>query len=145
MITLKPQHKRRMIFIVILIAGIMLAMALILRALNENINLYFTPTQITTAKVPAHHTMRVGGMVKAKTVHRSSEGLGVRFVLTDFKHEIPVRYKGILPALFREGQGIVVQGKLGDDGVFRASRVLAKHDEKYMPPSITKQKHRGRI
>jgi cytochrome c-type biogenesis protein CcmE len=109
-----------------------IAAALVLNALNSNIALYVTPSDVAAGKSPKGQAFRIGGMVKDGSVKR--DNLTVHFVVTDLVKEIPVAYTGILPDLFKEGKGAVVQGKLGPDGSFTASEVLAKHDENYMPP-----------
>ena len=113
------------------LAAVGIASAFVLNALNSNIALYVTPTEVAQGKAP-HGAFRIGGMVKAGSMTR--DNLTVHFVVTDMVKEIPVAYTGILPDLFKEGKGAVVQGKLGPDGSFTASEVLAKHDENYMPP-----------
>ncbi len=128
---MKPRHKRAA-----LIAGglgaIGLAAYLVLNAFQSNLVFFFTPSQIAAGEAPKNRTFRVGGMVKTGTVKR--DNLTVSFMVTDTAKEVSVSYTGILPDLFREGKGVVAQGKLGDDGLFRATEVLAKHDENYMPP-----------
>ena len=114
------------------VAAIGIAAALVLNALNSNIALYVTPTDVAAGKSPSGQAFRIGGMVKAGSLKR--DNLTVHFVVTDMAREIPVSYTGILPDLFKEGKGAVVQGRLGADGSFTASEVLAKHDENYMPP-----------
>jgi cytochrome c-type biogenesis protein CcmE len=108
------------------------AAALVLSAFQENLVFFFTPSQIAANEAPQGRTFRIGGMVEKGSVKR--EGVEVRFVVTDTAKSIPVLYSGALPDLFREGKGVVAQGQLGADGVFRAREVLAKHDENYMPP-----------
>ncbi len=108
------------------------AVALVLNAFQSNLVFFFTPTHVVENKAPQRRTFRVGGLVEEKSVKR--EGVVVRFNVTDTAKTIPVIYTGILPDLFKEGKGVVAQGKLGTDGVFTASEVLAKHDENYMPP-----------
>jgi len=127
----KPRHKRAAIIIGALIA-IGIAATLILNALNSNIALYVTPSEVAAGKSPAGQVFRIGGMVKDGSVKR--DGLTVHFVITDMAKDIPVAYTGILPDLFKEGKGAVIQGRLNPDGQFVASEVLAKHDENYMPP-----------
>ena len=114
------------------VAAIGIAAALVLNALNSNIALYVTPTDVAAGKSPQGQAFRIGGMVKAGSLKR--DNLTVHFVVTDLVREIPVAYTGILPDLFKEGKGAVVQGRLGANGNFTASEVLAKHDENYMPP-----------
>ncbi len=128
---MKPRHKRVAIIIGALVA-ISLAMVLILNALNSNIALFVTPSEVAAGKAPAGQAFRIGGMVKEGTVKR--DGLTVNFVVTDMVKDIPVAYTGILPDLFKEGKGAVIQGRLDPSGQFIASEVLAKHDENYMPP-----------
>lgn len=115
---------------------IALVVACVLYALRQNISLFYAPQDIARGKAPLHHTIRVGGMVVKGSIVHAKNDLGVRFKLTDYQHTIVVSYQGILPDLFREGQGIVAQGELQDTKRFNASLVLAKHDENYMPPEI---------
>ena len=128
---MKPRHKRAVIIVGVLIA-ISIAAVLILNALNSNIALYVTPSEVAAGKSPAGQVFRIGGMVKDGSIKR--EGLTVNFVITDMVKDIPVAYTGILPDLFKEGKGAVIQGRLDPSGQFVASEVLAKHDENYMPP-----------
>ncbi len=128
---MKPRHKR-IALIVGGLAAIGAAAALVLTAFQENLVFFFTPSQVAANEAPAGRTFRIGGMVEAGSVKRT--GVEVRFVVTDTAKSIPVVYSGALPDLFREGKGVVAQGQLGPDGVFRAREVLAKHDENYMPP-----------
>jgi cytochrome c-type biogenesis protein CcmE len=127
----KPRHKR-IAAIAIGVAALGAVTALVLSAFQENLVFFFTPTEVAANKAPQGRTFRIGGMVEKGSVKR--EGVDVRFVVTDTAKTLPVVYKGLLPDLFREGKGVVAQGQLGADGVFRASEVLAKHDENYMPP-----------
>ena len=108
-----------------------------LNAFQSNLVFFFTPSQIAAGEAPKDRAFRIGGMVQTGSVKRQGDGLTVEFVVTDTAKSIPVTYKGILPDLFREGKGVVAQGRLGTDGVFRADEVLAKHDENYMPPEAT--------
>jgi cytochrome c-type biogenesis protein CcmE len=108
--------------------------ALVLSAFRENLVFFFTPSQIVAHEAPQGRTFRIGGMVEKGSVKRQADGVTVQFLVTDTAKTIPVTYRGPLPDLFREGKGVVAQGQLGADGVFRASEVLAKHDENYMPP-----------
>lgn len=128
---MKPRHKRAAL-IVGGLAAIGIAAALVLNALDSNIALYVTPSEVAAGKAPHGKAFRIGGMVKDGSLRR--DNLTVRFVVTDTAKDIPVAYTGILPDLFKEGKGAVVQGRLGPDGVFNATEVLAKHDENYMPP-----------
>lgn len=128
---MKPRHKRALIIVAVLIA-IGVAVLLILNALNSNIALYVTPSEVAAGKAPQGQAFRIGGMVKDGSLKR--DGLTVHFVITDLVRDIPVSYTGILPDLFKEGKGAVIQGRMDTNGQFIASEVLAKHDENYMPP-----------
>ena len=125
----------RLIFTLVLILGVGLTSWLIIRALEENISLYYTPSDYFNGKIGQFPASRFGGVVKKGSLERS-ENLHVRFILTDYQHELPVVYNGVLPDLFKEGQGVVVTGFIDDQGVIEASDLLAKHDENYMPPNI---------
>lgn len=130
---MKPRSKRLMLVgggIALLVA----AAALVLSAFQQNLVFFHTPSEVAEGKAPVGKTFRVGGMVEAGSIQRDADGVTVRFVITDTAKVIPVSYKGSLPDLFKEGKGAVVQGTLGADGQFRATEVLAKHDENYMPP-----------
>jgi cytochrome c-type biogenesis protein CcmE len=128
---MKPRHKRALA-IVGGLAALGAATALVLTAFQENLVFFFTPSQVAAREAPTGRTFRIGGMVEKGSLKR--EGVEVRFIVTDTAKSIPVVYSGALPDLFREGKGVVAQGQLGADGVFRAREVLAKHDENYMPP-----------
>jgi cytochrome c-type biogenesis protein CcmE len=127
----KPRHKR-IAAIALGVVALGAATALVLTAFEQNLVFFFTPSQVAANEAPQGRTFRIGGMVVAGSVKR--DGVEVRFVVTDTAKTIPVVYRGALPDLFREGKGVVAQGQLGADGVFRAREVLAKHDENYMPP-----------
>ena len=130
---MKARHRRFMwIALGLLVIGV--AVTLVLRAFNSNLVFFFTPTEVAENKAPVDRTFRIGGLVSAGSVKRQLDGLTVTFEVTDTAKTIPVTYTGILPDLFKEGKGVVAQGKIGQDGVFRAAEVLAKHDENYMPP-----------
>ena len=116
------------------VALIAIAAALVLNAFQGNVVFFFSPSQIAAKEAPLEKTFRVGGMVEKGSLKRQADGLTVTFIVTDTAKSIPVTYTGILPDLFKEGKGVVAQGKLGPDGAFHASEVLAKHDENYMPP-----------
>lgn len=131
-----PIRKQRLYFIGALMLALVAAVALALYALKQNINLFYTPSQLQQTRPGLTQTIRVGGLVKAGSVVHSRQDNGVHFVVTDTQHNIEVYYRGLLPDLFREGQGIVVEGKLDGQGVLQASEVLAKHDENYMPPQV---------
>jgi cytochrome c-type biogenesis protein CcmE len=128
---MKPRHKRIAI-IVGALAGLGIATALVLNALQSNVAFFFTPTQVAAGEAPKGRAFRVGGMVREGSVKRDQ--MTVHFVVTDTAKDVRVSYTGILPDLFKEGKGAVVQGKLGSNGEFQATEVLAKHDENYMPP-----------
>src|SRR5688572_9765551 len=128
---MKPRHKR-MAAIAVGLAALGIAVALVLMAFEKNLVFFFTPSQVAANEAPRGKVFRIGGMVVEGSVKR--DGVDVSFVVTDTAKTIPVVYRGALPDLFREGKGVVAQGSLGEDGVFRAREVLAKHDENYMPP-----------
>jgi cytochrome c-type biogenesis protein CcmE len=130
---MKPRHKR-MAWIAGGVAALAVAVGLVLNAFQSNLVFFFTPTQIADGEAPTGKTFRVGGLVEAGSVKREGDGTTVQFRVTDNAKAIAVAYKGILPDLFKEGRGIVAQGQVQADGSFRASEVLAKHDENYMPP-----------
>ena len=129
-------RRQRMIFVGVVLIGVAVATALALTAIGENLLYFYSPSQIAAGEAPRGLDVRVGGLVVDGSVARQANGLDVRFELTDTSAIVPVTYTGILPDLFREGQGIVALGTIGDDGVFRAREVLAKHDENYMPPEV---------
>jgi len=128
---MKTRHRRAAI-VVGALAAVGAATALVLNAFNRNLVFFYTPSQIAAKEAPQGRTFRVGGMVVAGSVVR--DGVTVRFAVTDTAQNVPVKYDGVLPDLFKEGKGVVAQGQLGPDGVFAAREVLAKHDENYMPP-----------
>ena len=130
---MKPRHKR-LALIAGGVASVALAAALVLNAFRSNLVFFFSPSQIAAGEAPQDRAFRIGGMVVAGSLKRQADGITVQFVVTDTAKSVPVVYTGILPDLFREGKGVVAQGRLAPDGVFRASEVLAKHDENYMPP-----------
>ncbi len=131
-----PLRRQRFILVGLLVLGVSVALGLTLLALRENINLFFSPTQVKAGEAPQQASFRLGGMVVEGSVRRPDADLSVEFVLTDTVEQVTVTYKGILPDLFREGQGIVTQGMLNNNGIFEAKQVLAKHDENYMPPEV---------
>ena len=131
-----PVRKQRLYLVLFVVIFSSAAIGLVTYALRGNINLFFPPAEVAAGKAPVGQSIRVGGMVAEGSVDRSDDSLEVRFDITDFQATVPVVYEGILPDLFDEGQGAVASGKLGDDGVFRATEVLAKHDENYMPPEV---------
>ena len=130
---MKPRQKR-FVYIIIAVVAVGIAVGLVLNALKDNVSLYFTPTQVFNKEAPQGRSFRIGGLVEQGSIKREGDGLTVHFVITDLKQSLPVVYKGILPDLFKEGKGVVAQGKMEADGVMHASEVLAKHDENYMPP-----------
>ncbi len=132
-----PVRRKRLIIVVFVFSGLALAVALAMQALNENINLFYPPDEIVGGHAPLNTQIRAGGMVKMGSVRRTAEGVDVEFVISDLKNsEFVVTYTGILPDMFREGQGVLATGRLLDDGSFLAVEVLAKHDENYMPPEL---------
>lgn len=133
---LNRTRKRRLGFVILLLSGGAAATALMLYALGQNLLYFYSPTQVMAGEAPDDQIYRLGGMVEAGSVKREPDGLTTRFVLTDYDQRIPLVYTGLLPDLFREGQGIVAHGKLDADGVFTAERLEAKHDENYMPPEV---------
>jgi cytochrome c-type biogenesis protein CcmE len=134
---MKSRHKKlALIGGALAILGIIAA--LVLNALNSNIALYITPTEVAAGKSPKDKLFRIGGLVKEGSISRQADGVTISFAITDTEQSIPVHYKGILPDLFKEGKGAVAQGKLNTDGTFVATEVLAKHDENYMPPEAAK-------
>ena len=130
---MKPRT-RRALWIAGGLAALGIAATLVLNAFQSNLVFFFTPTQVASNEAPRDRAFRIGGLVEAGSVARDKDALTVRFRVTDTARTIPVVYTGLLPDLFREGKGVVAQGKLGADGTFRATEVLAKHDENYMPP-----------
>ena len=130
---MKPRT-RRALWIVGGLAALGIAASLVLNAFQSNLVFFFTPTQVAANEAPRDRAFRVGGLVEAGSVTREKDALTVKFRVTDTARTIPVVYTGLLPDLFREGKGVVAQGRIGPDGVFRATEVLAKHDENYMPP-----------
>ena len=131
-----PVRKKRVITISVILVVLSAAIGLVMYALSQNINLFYSPSQIAAGEAPLNVTIRAGGMVVDGSVKRDSASLDVAFMVTDYKHSVLIEYTGILPDLFREGQGIVAQGKLDERGVLIASEVLAKHAEEYMPPEV---------
>jgi cytochrome c-type biogenesis protein CcmE len=129
-------HKRRLYYIILLAIGVCIATSLIVYALKKNINVFVTPSQIMTFKTSSDYRFRLGGMVKKGSLAHEKEGLGVEFMVTDFKKDLLVHYVGILPDLFREGSGVIVEGSLNSKGQFIATSILAKHDENYMPKNV---------
>ena len=134
---MKSHRRNRLLLIVFIVCAAGGATTFALFALNENINLFYSPDQIAQGEAPVGKTIRAGGMVLDDSVIRSGEGLGVSFVISDLKSaQVKVEFEGILPDMFREGQGVIALGELNNEGVFVAEEVLAKHDENYMPPEV---------
>ncbi|WP_339845943.1 cytochrome c maturation protein CcmE [uncultured Halopseudomonas sp.] len=131
-----PQRRKRLILIVLVVLGVGIAVGLALSALQQNINLFYTPSQIANGEAPTDARIRAGGMVVEGSVKRSSESLETQFAVSDGGKQIIIAYDGILPDLFREGQGIVALGRLNENRMLIADEVLAKHDEEYMPPEV---------
>lgn len=132
-----PARKRKLIIVLFSVGVLMLATLLVLYALRQNISLFFSPDQLLQGKAPLNRSIRVGGMVVAGSIHRNAQSLNVQFDITDYKHTVHVSYQGILPDLFREGQGVVAQGVYHPElQQFNAVEILAKHDENYMPPEV---------
>ena len=130
---MKARTKRAMAVVGVL-AALGTASALVLNAFRSNLVFFFSPSQVMANEAPRERNFRIGGLVEQGSLQRDTQSLTVRFMVTDLAQKIPVTYTGLLPDLFKEGKGVVAQGKLGPDGVFRAEQVLAKHDENYMPP-----------
>jgi len=131
-------RRRRLMLVLGIVTGVSLAGALALSAFRQNVMFFFDPSQVAAGKVPAGERFRLGGMVTKGSLRRAPGSLEARFVVTDFSHDVPVSYSGVLPDLFREGAGVVAHGRLRPDGTFVADEVLAKHDEKYMPPEVAR-------
>lgn len=130
---MKSRHKK-LVVILLALAGIGIAAALVLNAFRSNLVFFFSPSEVAEGKAPTDRAFRIGGLVEDGSLQRNPDGLTVSFVVTDTAKTIPVTYKGILPDLFKEGKGVVAEGTMGVDGRFTATQVLAKHDENYMPP-----------
>jgi cytochrome c-type biogenesis protein CcmE len=133
---MNPIRKKRLTLIGLMVAGIGVAAWLALNAFDENLMFFFSPSEVLEGKAPTAHPFRIGGLVETNSVKRKPDGLTTAFSVTDNAESVTVEYTGILPDLFREGQGIVAMGELNQDGIFIANEVLAKHDENYMPPEV---------
>ena len=131
-----PTRKRRLIATLVIVLGVGAAAAVAMRALNENMLFFVSPTDVKEQALPAGKRFRLGGLVAGGSVSRAEDSLAVAFVVTDGPHSVDVRFDGILPDLFREGPGVIAIGQLTPDGHFEAAEVLAKHDENYMPPEV---------
>jgi cytochrome c-type biogenesis protein CcmE len=136
-----------MVLVGVILLGVAGAVAFALTAFQENLLYYYSPSDVAAGKAPAERTFRVGGMVPEGSFKRAQGSLEAKFVLTDFQHQVTVSYTGVLPDLFREGQGVIARGRLDPNGLFVAEEVLAKHDENYMPPEVAeslKKQHDGK-
>jgi cytochrome c-type biogenesis protein CcmE len=133
---MSPVKRKRLMVIGLFLSGLALTAWLIFQAFQQNMMFFFSTSEVAEGRAPLDRDFRVGGMVVKQSVQRDTESLKVQFTLTDYAQELSVEYVGILPDLFREGQGIVAKGRLNSEGVFLASEVLAKHDENYMPPEV---------
>ncbi|MCG5493674.1 MULTISPECIES: cytochrome c maturation protein CcmE [Ectothiorhodospira] len=131
-----PRQKRRMAGVALVVLAVSTASALALSAFRENLMYFYGPSQIAQGEAPGERIIRLGGLVEEGSIQHNDTDLTVQFSITDTAHSIPVEYVGLLPDLFREGQGVVTHGRLGSDGIFRAERVLARHDENYMAPEV---------
>lgn len=129
-------RQRRTVTVILIVLGMGAATGLILTAFEKNLMYFFSPSEVAAGEAPTTRAFRIGGMVVVGSVKHLADSLAVRFTLTDYAHSVDVSYAGILPDLFREGQGIVANGWLAADGTFKADEVLAKHDENYMPPEV---------
>ena len=134
---MRPVRRQRLAMLLFVLTGTAATLAFSMLALRENVNLFYEPEKVVDGAAPVDERIRAGGMVAAGSVAHDDTGLGVRFVVTDHRgHDFEVRYTGILPALFREGEGVLATGRLAANGVFHAEEIVAKHDEDYMPPEL---------
>ena len=134
-------RRKRLLAVIAIVAGVGIATALAMLAFRDNLLYFYNPTQVLAGEAPTGRTFRIGGMVTEGSVERTPGTLQVRFVVTDYKNSVPVHYEGLLPDLFREGQGVIAHGRLQPSGEFVADEVLAKHDENYMPPEVAESLH----
>ena len=135
---MNPLRKQRLYALIAVLIGSLLATWLVVSALSENMNLFYSPSEILGVDIDENVIIRAGGMVKQGSIEKSKDSLNVRFTVTDYQNELIINYEGILPDLFDENAGVVVRGNLKTDGTFKAIEVLAKHDENYMPPEVAK-------
>ena len=135
---MNPLRKQRLYALITVLIGSLLATWLVVSALSENMNLFYSPSEILGVDIDENVLIRAGGMVKQGSIEKSKDSLNVRFTVTDYQNELIINYEGILPDLFDENAGVVVRGNLKTDGTFKAIEVLAKHDENYMPPEVAK-------
>lgn len=138
-----PNRRRRLYWVLGIVAGVAVAAGLAFQAMRSNVMFYFDPTQVVAREVKVGHRFRMGGMVEKGSFTRTPGSLEASFLVTDFRNTVKVRYAGVLPDLFREGSGVVAHGKLDADGVFIAEEVIAKHDENYMPPEVKRSLKKG--
>jgi cytochrome c-type biogenesis protein CcmE len=134
-------RRKRLLAVTAIVAGVAAAATLAMLAFEDNLLYFYNPTQVHAGEAPTDRMFRIGGMVTEGSVQRTEGTLKIRFVVTDYKESIPVNYEGLLPDLFREGQGVIAHGRLTDTGEFAANEVLAKHDENYMPPEVAESLH----
>jgi cytochrome c-type biogenesis protein CcmE len=134
-------RRKRLLAVLGILAGVGAAAALAILAFEDNLLYFYNPSQVLAGDAPDGRTFRIGGMVTAGSLQRADGTLQVRFVVTDYRNSVPVRYEGLLPDLFREGQGVIAHGRMGEGGEFVADEVLAKHDENYMPPEVAESLH----
>lgn len=134
-------RRKRLLAVLGIVAGVGAAAALAMLAFEDNLLYFYNPSQVLAGDAPDGRTFRIGGMVTAGSLERKDGTLEVRFVVTDYRNSVPVRYEGLLPDLFREGQGVIAHGRMGEGGEFVADEVLAKHDENYMPPEVAESLH----
>ncbi len=134
-------RRKRLLAVLAIVVGVGVAAALAMLAFRDNLLYFYNPTQVLAGDAPSGRQFRIGGMVTEGSVQRTPGSLEIRFVVTDYRNSIPVRYEGLLPDLFREGQGVVAHGRIGPAGEFVADEVLAKHDENYMPPEVAESLH----
>ena len=133
-----PLRKQRLYVVLSILFGTAMAAFLVFKGLSENINLFYSPSDLKKEKISVDNQIRVGGMVKKDSINKESKSLRISFVITDFEEDLLITYEGILPDLFSEEAGIVAKGKMNEQGIFIANEVLAKHDENYMPPEVAK-------
>lgn len=131
-----PRRRKRLTAVALLVLGVGTAATIAVTALQDNMLYFIAPSDIQTSELPPERNFRLGGLVEAGSIQRDSQSLEVTFIVTDGAHSVPVTYAGILPDLFREGQGVIAQGRLDESGLFHAREVLARHDETYMPPEV---------
>ncbi len=134
-------RRKRLLAVTAIVAGVAAATTLAMLAFEENLLYFYNPTQVHAGEAPTDRMFRIGGMVTEGSVQRTEGTLKIRFVVTDYRESVPVNYEGLLPDLFREGQGVIAHGRLTDSGEFVANEVLAKHDENYMPPEVAESLH----